>query len=87
MTAKKVIKWSSLMQLSDWHLQLDSGFPDPLSKVGVWLHEAEKILQEDLVPQQTHDETAKAIHKRRLHDQVEQKFCVCLHERALDNIL
>ncbi|RXN24277.1 nesprin-1-like protein [Labeo rohita] len=56
-------------QLLDWHLQLDSGLPHPLGEVGVWLHQAEKILREELVPQQAHDETARAIHKKRLHDQ------------------
>ncbi|XP_073672409.1 nesprin-1-like [Paramisgurnus dabryanus] len=62
--------WERLSaRLSDWHLHLDSGFPDPLSKVGVWLHQAEKILREELEPQQDHDETAKAIHKKILHDQ------------------
>ncbi|XP_056619733.1 nesprin-1-like [Triplophysa dalaica] len=62
--------WERLSaRLSDWHLKLDSGFPDPLSKIGVWLHRVEKMLREELVPQQAHDETAKAIHKRRLHDQ------------------
>uniref|UniRef100_A0A8C1T930 Spectrin repeat containing, nuclear envelope 1a n=1 Tax=Cyprinus carpio TaxID=7962 RepID=A0A8C1T930_CYPCA len=60
--------WERLSFL-DWHLQLDSGLPHPLGEVGVWLHQAEKILREELVPQQAHDETAKAIHKKRLHDQ------------------
>ncbi len=61
-----------LLQFLDWHLQLDSGLPHPLGEVGVWLHQAEKILREELVPQQANDETAKAIHKKRLHDQVKK---------------
>uniref|UniRef100_A0A8C1YUK6 Spectrin repeat containing, nuclear envelope 1a n=1 Tax=Cyprinus carpio TaxID=7962 RepID=A0A8C1YUK6_CYPCA len=62
--------WERLSaRLLDWHLQLDSGLPHPLGQVGVWLHQAEKILREELVPQQVHDEPAKAIHKKRLHDQ------------------
>uniref|UniRef100_A0A8C1T5H7 Spectrin repeat containing, nuclear envelope 1a n=1 Tax=Cyprinus carpio TaxID=7962 RepID=A0A8C1T5H7_CYPCA len=67
----------------DWHLQLDSGLPHPLGEVGVWLHQAEKILREELVPQQAHDETAKAIHKKRLHDQVNQGN---LHKQTLQLI-
>ncbi|XDV42139.1 hypothetical protein PO909_010865, partial [Leuciscus waleckii] len=63
--------WERL-SLLDWHLQLDSGLPYPLGEVGMYLHQAEKILREELVPQQAHDETAKAIHKKRLHDQVKQ---------------
>uniref|UniRef100_A0A8C1U557 Spectrin repeat containing, nuclear envelope 1a n=1 Tax=Cyprinus carpio TaxID=7962 RepID=A0A8C1U557_CYPCA len=57
--------WERLSaRLLDWHLQLDSGLPHPLGQVGVWLHQAEKILREELVPQQVHDEPAKAIHKK-----------------------
>uniref|UniRef100_A0A8C1T562 Spectrin repeat containing, nuclear envelope 1a n=1 Tax=Cyprinus carpio TaxID=7962 RepID=A0A8C1T562_CYPCA len=74
--------WERLSFL-DWHLQLDSGLPHPLGEVGVWLHQAEKILREELVPQQAHDETAKAIHKKRLHDQVNQGN---LHKQTLQLI-
>lgn len=61
------------MQLLEWHLQLDSGLPDPLGSVGVWLHKAEKILLEELVAQQSHEETANAIHQTRQLHQVDEK--------------
>ncbi|TRY57105.1 hypothetical protein DNTS_023981, partial [Danionella cerebrum] len=49
--------------------RLDSELPHPLGEVGVWLHQAEKILREDFVPLQTHEESTKAIHNKRLQDQ------------------
>lgn len=56
------------LQLLEWHVQLDGGLPDPLGSVGVWLHQAEKVLQEELVLQQSHEETANVIHRtRQLH--------------------
>lgn len=65
--------FNCVMQLLDWHLQLDGGLPDPLGSVGMWLHQAEKILQEELVPQQSHGETANAIHRTRQLHQVDEK--------------
>lgn len=74
----------SCLQLLDWHLQLDSGLPHPLGEVGVYLHQAEKILREELVPQQAHDETTKAIHKKRLHDQVKHwSVFVCMNVKEV----
>lgn len=61
------------MQLLEWHEQLDGGLPDPLGSVGVWLHQAEKILREELVPQQSHEETANAIQQTRQLHQVDEK--------------
>lgn len=54
-------------------MQLDGGLPDPLCSVGMWLHQAEKILQEDLLLQQSHEETANAIHRTRQLHQVDEK--------------
>ncbi|GAA6085199.1 nesprin-1 isoform X2, partial [Tachysurus ichikawai] len=64
--------WERLSaRLLEWHIQLDGGLPDPLGPVGVWLHQAEKILQEDLLPQQSHEETANVIHRtRQLHQEI-----------------
>lgn len=90
-----LILLNCLAQLLEWHLQLDGGLPDPLGSVGVWLHQAEKILQEDLVPQQSHEETANAIHRTRQLHQVDEKsqrgrtegneeWCVQGRERGSD---
>lgn len=62
-----------VVQLLEWHQQLDGGLPDPLGSVGVWLHQAEKILREELVPQQSHEETANAIQQTRQLHQVDEK--------------
>uniref|UniRef100_A0AAR2JHF7 Spectrin repeat containing, nuclear envelope 1b n=1 Tax=Pygocentrus nattereri TaxID=42514 RepID=A0AAR2JHF7_PYGNA len=56
--------WERLStRLLDWHKQLDAALPDPLGAVGIWLHQAEKILQEEPLPQQSHEQTANAIHQ------------------------
>ncbi|TSR99416.1 Nesprin-1 [Bagarius yarrelli] len=72
-TQKDGMLTSDQALLLDWHMQLDSGLPDPLGSVGVWLHQAEKILHEELVPQQSHEETANAIHQALQLHQVDEK--------------
>ncbi|KAK3516845.1 hypothetical protein QTP70_024902 [Hemibagrus guttatus] len=64
--------WERLSaRLLEWHMQLDGRLPDPLCSVGVWLHQAEKVLQEDLLLRQSHEETANAIHQtRQLHQEI-----------------
>lgn len=68
-----MILFICVLQLLDWHLHLDAGLPDPLGSVGVWLHQAEKILQEELVPHQSHEETADALQRTRQLHQVDEK--------------
>uniref|UniRef100_A0A8C2KL13 Spectrin repeat containing, nuclear envelope 1a n=1 Tax=Cyprinus carpio TaxID=7962 RepID=A0A8C2KL13_CYPCA len=78
--------WERLSaRLLDWHLQLDSGLPHPLGQVGVWLHQAEKILREELVPQQVHDEPAKAIHKKLL-ERHKQTLQLIHRDRCVNNV-
>lgn len=50
-------------QLLDWHLHLDRSLPAPLSVVGVWLHEAEEALREEIIIQQAHDVTADTVRR------------------------
>ena len=60
------------LQLLDWHKRLDGALPDPLGTVGIWLHQAEKILQEEPLPQQSHEQTANAIHQTLQQHQVQK---------------
>lgn len=53
----------SLLQLLDWHLQLDRSLPAPLDTVGAWLHEAEGALRQEIIVQQAHDVTANTVHR------------------------
>ncbi|GLD49390.1 nesprin-1-like protein [Lates japonicus] len=50
-------------RLLDWHLQLDRSLPAPLNMVGVWLHEAEGALRQEIIVQQAHDVTANSVHR------------------------
>uniref|UniRef100_A0A667WZP7 Spectrin repeat containing nuclear envelope protein 1 n=1 Tax=Myripristis murdjan TaxID=586833 RepID=A0A667WZP7_9TELE len=50
-------------RLLDWHLQLDRALPAPLGMVGVWLHQAEGALRQEITVQQAHDETANTVHR------------------------
>uniref|UniRef100_A0A8B9L0L9 Spectrin repeat containing, nuclear envelope 1a n=1 Tax=Astyanax mexicanus TaxID=7994 RepID=A0A8B9L0L9_ASTMX len=68
-------------RLLDWHIQLDSALPNPLGAVGIWLHQAEKILQEEPLPQQSHEQTANAIHQTLQQHQVQ--CCIQNKERSL----
>lgn len=52
-----------VLQLVEWHLQLDRSLPAPLNTVGAWLHEAEGALRHEIVVQQAHEITANTVHR------------------------
>uniref|UniRef100_A0AAY5F230 Calponin-homology (CH) domain-containing protein n=1 Tax=Electrophorus electricus TaxID=8005 RepID=A0AAY5F230_ELEEL len=63
--------WERLSaRLLDWHLQLDGALPNPLGEAALWLHQVERILTEELLPRQTHDDTAAAVHKTQQRHKV-----------------
>lgn len=53
-----------ILQLFEWHLQLDKSLPAPLGTIGAWLYRAETFLREEIVLQQAHEETADMIQKK-----------------------
>uniref|UniRef100_A0A3B3H3T0 Calponin-homology (CH) domain-containing protein n=1 Tax=Oryzias latipes TaxID=8090 RepID=A0A3B3H3T0_ORYLA len=55
--------WERASNLLDWHLQLDRSLPAPLDTVGVWLHEAEGALRDEMVVQLADDITANTVHR------------------------
>lgn len=54
------------------HLHLDRSLPAPLDMVGVWLHEAEGALRQEVVVHQAHDVTANTVHRALEHHKVSQ---------------
>ncbi|CAI9612033.1 unnamed protein product [Staurois parvus] len=51
-------------RILDWHVQLDKSLPAPLGTIGSWLYRAEVALREEIIIQQSHDETANIVHRK-----------------------
>ena len=71
-------------QLLDWHLQLDRSLPSPLGMVGLWLHQAEGALRQEITLQQAPEETANTVRRTLEQHKVsmearKQKICMLLY--------
>uniref|UniRef100_A0A3P9M2J3 Calponin-homology (CH) domain-containing protein n=1 Tax=Oryzias latipes TaxID=8090 RepID=A0A3P9M2J3_ORYLA len=84
--------WERASNLLDWHLQLDRSLPAPLDTVGVWLHEAEGALRDEMVVQLADDITANTVHRALEQHKVSmapnkkgrRQFCVvCMFSSCL----